>query len=118
MIFESIKIQGGANLDFKYEEDRARLTIKFEKALDVAEIVTLVIKYQTKGIMASPIFFDNAGLKFVKPDEKAPNNPWQIRSLGFTEYNKYWFPSYDYLNDFRTTELSVTVKNPLMVISN
>lgn len=118
MIFEYIKIKGGANLDFKYEEDRARLTIKFEKALDVAEIVTLVIKYQTKGIMAPSNFFDNAGLKFVKPVENAPNNPWQIRSLGFTEYNKYWFPSYDYPNDFRTTELSATVKNPLMVISN
>ena len=42
----------------------------------------------------------------------------QIWSQGETEFNRYWFPSYDTPNDFRTTELKATVDKKYSVISN
>ncbi|HLA94312.1 MAG TPA: M1 family aminopeptidase, partial [Pyrinomonadaceae bacterium] len=47
-----------------------------------------------------------------------PNKPKQIWSQGETEFNRYWFPSYDTPNDFRTTELKATVAKPFTVVSN
>ena len=35
------------------------------------------------------------GLRFIKPTPDNPNKPRQIWSQGETEFNRYWFPSYD-----------------------
>ena len=58
------------------------------------------------------------GLRFIKPTAENPNKPRQIWSQGETEFNRYWFPSYDTPNDFRTSELKATVQKPFTVISN
>ena len=58
------------------------------------------------------------GLRFIKPTADNPKKPRQIWSQGETEFNRYWFPSYDSPNDFRTTELRATVAKPFYVVSN
>src|SRR5205085_12403347 len=41
-----------------------------------------------------------------------------IFSQGESDYNRFWFPSYDSPNDFATTELTATVEKPMFVVSN
>ncbi|HEX8637758.1 MAG TPA: M1 family aminopeptidase, partial [Pyrinomonadaceae bacterium] len=53
-----------------------------------------------------------------KPTADKPDYPRQIWSQGESEYNRYWFPSFDHPSDFRTSELRATVEKPLTVISN
>ncbi len=119
MEFGSIKLKNGEDLEFEYDEVDSRLSIKFEKALGVSDTVTVVINYRTKGTdVPNTAVNGGGGLRFVKPTKEDPKRPMQIWSQGESEYNRFWFPSYDYPNDFRTTELTATVKKPLMVISN
>ncbi len=120
MTFNSIKLNGGSELKYKYDEKTSKLTIFLDRAYKYGENVTVVIDYQTKGGPAARSlgFGGGGGLTFIQPTKEDPNRPWQIWSQGESEYNKYWFPSFDYPNDFRTTEMKVTVKKPLRVIGN
>lgn len=120
MKFNSIKLKNGSGLKFEYDEKKAKLLIHLNRAYQFGDQITVVIDYQTKGksISSGTGFGGGGGLTFVKPSAEEPTKPWQIWSQGESEYNKYWFPSFDYPNDFRTTEMKVTVKKPLMAISN
>jgi aminopeptidase N len=120
MIFNSVRLKNGDDLEFSYDEKNSKLSIKMDKPYSFKDEITIIIDYQTKGISVdnSLGFGGGGGLKFVKPEKPTPTNPRQIWSQGESEYNKYWFPSYDYPNDFRTTELKATVQKPLQVISN
>lgn len=120
MAFNSVKLKNGENLKFDYDEENAKLTINFEKFYNIGDDITVVIDYRTKGTTVPNTlgFGGGGGLKYVKPENPTPTNPRQIWSQGESEYNKYWFPSYDYPNDFRTTELKATVEKPFQVISN
>lgn len=120
MVFNSVKLVGGKDLQFSYDEPKALLTINFDRAYNYGEDVTVIIDYKTKGeVVANTLGFGGGGgLKYVKPANPTPTNPRQIWSQGESEYNRFWFPSYDYPNDFRTTELTATVEKPFMVISN
>ncbi len=55
------------------------------------------------------------GLYFIHTDK---NKPVFIWSHGEPEYHRYWMPIYDYPNMKFTTELLVTVPEPLEVVSN
>ena len=120
MVFNSVKLADGKDLPFSYDEKAELLTINFDRAYKYGEDLTVVIDYKTKGeVVANTLGFGGGGgLKYVKPENPTPSNPRQIWSQGESEYNHYWFPSYDYPNDFRTTELTATVEKPFMVISN
>ena len=120
MKINSVKIKGGEDLNFSYDEKNAKLLINFAKTYNVGDEITIVIDYQTTGktVENSLGFGGGGGLKFVNPKNPTPTNPRQIWSQGESEYNKYWFPSYDYPNDFRTTEITATVEKPFQVISN
>ncbi|MCO6511958.1 MAG: DUF3458 domain-containing protein [Aridibacter famidurans] len=120
MEFGSVRIKDGEDLAFDYDEENSKLTIRFEEPMNRGDDLTVVIEYTTKGttVPSGLGFGGGGGLKFIKPTAKDPTRPMQIWSQGETEYNRYWFPSYDYPNDFRTTELKATVKKPLTVISN
>ncbi len=120
MVFNSVKLKSGEELAFSYDDKNAKLYINFEKSYDIGDEITVVIDYRTTGETVDNTlgFGGGGGLKFVKPKNPTPTNPRQIWSQGESEYNKYWFPSYDYPNDFRTTELKATVEKPYQVISN
>jgi len=120
MEFDSVKLKSGGDLGFDYDEAKSLLTIRFAQPLNVSDTETVVIRYRTKGNLVENTlgFGGGGGLKFLKPTRQQPDRPWQIWSQGESEYNKLWFPSYDYPNDFRTTELTATVKKPLIVVSN
>jgi aminopeptidase N len=58
------------------------------------------------------------GLFFILPDAGYPDKPRQAWTQGETEYNRHWFPCYDYPNDRATAELWVTAPAEMTVVSN
>ena len=119
MIFNSIKLNG-KNLTYNYDEKATLLTVNLDRIYKIGEPLTLVVDYRTKGeVVPNTLGFGGGGgLKFIKPDADNPNGRRQIWSQGESDYNRFWFPSYDAPNDFATTELTATVEKPLFVISN
>ncbi|MBA2493910.1 MAG: HEAT repeat domain-containing protein [Acidobacteria bacterium] len=119
MIINSVK-SSGKDLTFNYNEKETLLRVNLDRDYKIGELLTLVVDYRTKGetVPNTLGFGGGGGLKFVKPTADNPTKRKQIWSQGETDYNRYWFPSYDSPNDFRTSELRATVEKPLMVISN
>ncbi|MGI9035691.1 MAG: M1 family metallopeptidase, partial [Pyrinomonadaceae bacterium] len=119
MIINSVKLNG-ANLTFDYDEKQTLLSVNLDKVYRIGESLTLIVDYRTKGeIVPTTLGFGGGGgLKFIKPAAGNPRGRRQIWSQGESDYNRFWFPSYDSPNDFATSELTATVEKPLMVISN
>ncbi|HEV7376157.1 MAG TPA: M1 family aminopeptidase [Pyrinomonadaceae bacterium] len=119
MTFSSVKLLAGAPLKYEADAQQEKLRITLDRAYQPADVITLVIAYNTNGVSKDTgIGGSGRGLTFIKPNAEEPARPKQIWSQGETEYNHYWFPCYDHPNDFSTTEISATVEKPLMVISN
>ncbi len=119
MIINSVKLNG-KDLKFQYDKGANELSISLDRIYKISESLTFVVDYRTTGESVSNTlgFGGVNGLKFVKPTAENPDKRWQIWSQGETDYNRFWFPSYDSPNDFATSELTATVKKPLIVISN
>ncbi|MEO6588407.1 MAG: M1 family aminopeptidase [Pyrinomonadaceae bacterium] len=124
MTINSVKTADGANLKFNYtgKDENDNLEIILPRVYKSGEDVTVKIDYATNYVnTADPdtaIGSFGRGLRFIKPNADQPNKPMQIWSQGETEFNRYWFPSYDAPNDFRTSELKVTVDKKYTVVSN
>ena len=114
----------GAPLKFNYKGGNSdnNLEIMLPRKYKRGEDLTVKIDYRTNYVNQAAkedgITGFGRGLRFIKPTEDEPNKPRQIWSQGETEFNRYWFPSYDSPNDFRTSELKATVQKPFMVVSN
>jgi aminopeptidase N len=119
LIINSIKL-GGKDLKFSYDEPNTNLTINLDRVYKVGETITFVVDYRTKGgVIENTLGFGaGGGLKFIKPNADNPNRRKQVWSQGESDYNRFWFPSYDSPNDFATTELTATVEKPMFVVSN
>ena len=111
-------------LQFNYDggDKNDGLEIILNKTYNANEKVTIVIDYHTNYINQSdPNALGGSfgkGLRFFEPTSTTPIKRKQIWSIGESEINRYWFPSYDAPNDFRTTEFIATVDKNLIVISN
>ncbi len=119
MVINSVKL-GGKDLTFKYDEEKSALAVNLDRVYKIGEPLTFVVDYRTKGeIVPNTLGFGGGGgLKFIKPTAENPNGRRQIWSQGETDYNRFWFPSYDSPNDFATSEMTATVEKPFIVISN
>lgn len=124
MTINSVKLTSGADLKFNYDgkKDGDNLEIMLDRVYQSGEDVTVKIDYRTnyvnKADADTAIGSFGRGLRFIKPTKEEPNKPRQIWSQGESEFNRYWFPSYDSPNDFRTTELRATIAKPYFVVSN
>lgn len=108
------------NYDVKKSEDN--LEIMLGRIYPSGGDITVKIDYRTnyvnKADADTAIGNFGRGVRFIKPTDDDPGKPMQVWSQGETEFNRYWFPSYDSPNDFRTTDIKVTVEKPYTVISN
>ena len=124
MTINSVKLASGADLKFNYDgiKDGDNLEIALDRIYKSGEDVTVKIDYSTNYVNRADadtaIGSFGRGLRFIKPTKEEPKKPYQIWSQGESEFNRYWFPSYDSPNDFRTTELRATVAKPYFVVSN
>jgi aminopeptidase N len=124
MTIDGVSIPNGSKLTFTYDgkKDNDNLEIKLGRVYKSGEDITVRVDYKTnyvnKADSDTAIGNFGRGLRFIKPSADNPNKPRQIWSQGESEFNRYWFPSYDSPNDFRTTELRATVAKPFTVVSN
>lgn len=124
MTISSVKLPNGTDLKFNYAGKDAdnNLEIILDRVYKAGEDVTVKIDYRTNYVNTADadtaIGSFGRGLRFIKPTADNPNKPHQIWSQGETEFNRYWFPSYDNPNDFHTSELKATVDKKYTVVSN
>ncbi len=124
MTINSVTLANGTPLKFNYDKEKEQdnLEIMLDRQYKRGEDVRVKIDYRTNYVNTADadtaIGSFGRGLRFIKPTANEPNKPRQIWSQGETEFNRYWFPSYDSPNDFRTSELKATVEKPYTVISN
>ncbi len=120
MIINSVKLTHAKSLTFNYDEKESRLSVNLDRAYKVGESITIVVDYRTKGVSIenSLGFGGGGGLKFTKPTPANPTRRKQVWSQGESDFNRFWFPSYDSPNDFATSELTATVEKPMFVVSN
>ena len=124
MTIDGVSLVGGGPLKFTYDskKDNDNLAIQLGRTVKAGEDVKVKVDYKTNYVNTADadtaIGSFGRGLRFIKPSVEDPNKPRQIWSQGETEFNRYWFPSYDSPNDFRTTDIHVTVAKPFFVVSN
>ncbi|MBP6214385.1 MAG: hypothetical protein KA447_15205, partial [Pyrinomonadaceae bacterium] len=125
MTINSVKLAGGGALQFAYDakKENDNLEITLDRVYRAGEDVKVVVDYRTNYVnkvddTETAIGSFGRGLRFIKPNADNPNKPRQIWSQGESEFNRYWFPSYDSPNDFRTTEMRATVAKPFTVVGN
>lgn len=100
-------VLGRESLQFSTSGEQLRIALR--RPARFTDTLTIVVRYA-----ASP----RKGLYFVQPDSSYPDRPWQVWSQGQAEDNHFWFPCYDYPNDFATSEMIVTVDERFTAISN
>ncbi|MEO8042998.1 MAG: M1 family aminopeptidase [Acidobacteriota bacterium] len=124
MTINSVKTADGKTLQFNYKggADNDNLEITLDRVYRSGEDATVKVDYATNYVNSADgdtaIGGFGRGLRFIIPGADEPNKPKQIWSQGESEFNRYWFPSYDSPNDFRTSELKATVEKPFFVVSN
>lgn len=120
----SITSETGRSLKFDYDggDKNDNLKITLDRVYQAGEDAMVKINYRTNWVnMSDPNNLSGStgkGIRFFEPTSNDPNRPREIWSMGDPESNRYWFPGYDSLNDFRTTEFTATVDKKLTVISN
>ncbi len=124
MTIDSVTLTKGGDLKFKYDgkDGDDNLEIMLDRVYRAGEDISVKIAYKTNYVNAADsegiLGGFGRGLRFIKPTADNPNKPRQIWSQGESEFNRYWFPSYDSPNDFRTTDIRTTVEKPFSVVSN
>ena len=94
----------------EYRTEAETLVIVLDHRYAYGESLSVSVAYD----VSSP----KRGLYFVKPDSGYPNKHWQVWSQGEADDNHFWFPCYDYPNDFSTSEMYATVNEKFTAIGN
>lgn len=125
MTIDGVTRVGGGALKFAYDgkKDNDNLDITLDRVYRAGEDVSVKVDYKTNYVnkvddTETSIGSFGRGLRFIKPTADRPSKPRQIWSQGESEFNRYWFPSYDTPNDFRTTDMRATVSKPFYVVGN
>jgi aminopeptidase N len=124
MTINSVKSGVGKVLKYNYagKDSDNNLEIMLDREYKRDETVIVTVDYKTNYVNTADadtaIGSFGRGLRFIKPTANQPNKPYQIWSQGESEFNRYWFPSYDSTNDFRTTDVKVTTEKKYTVVSN
>ena len=99
----------GKPVALKFETGDPRLWITLDRAYSPSQDLHVRIVYHG---------FPRTGLFFVNPNANYPQWPREIMSQGEPEFNRYWFPCWDFPNDMSTSETVTTVPEGQSVVSN
>lgn len=117
-------IKGGRQIPLKYAyNDDHNLRIKLDKTYKANESYTIYIDYVAKPDeyqekYGTDDFLGIKGMYFINPKGEEKDKPTQIWTQGETESSSVWFPTIDKTNQKTTQELSVTVDNKYVTLSN
>ena len=101
--------QGSGAVSCKFETGGGKLKITLDKAHGPDDTLELAVHYAGQ---------PKKGMVFVVNDPAYPERPFAIWTQGEPDDTHYWLPCYDHPNDRATSEMIVTVENPLVVVSN
>ncbi|MGJ1241862.1 MULTISPECIES: M1 family aminopeptidase [Sphingobacterium] len=115
-------VNGQQLVPLKYSYDNNSLLIKLDRNYVAKEQYTVYLDYTAKPnllkVQGSAAINDAKGLYFINPDERMPNKPRQIWTQGETEASSAWFPTIDRPNQKTTAEISMTVLDNYVSLSN
>lgn len=105
----SLEQASGAPVKLPYDVRDRRLWITLDRDYDAANTLKVRVVYHG---------FPRAGLFFVNPTKDYPLWPQEVYSQGEAQFNRYWFPCWDYPNDMAASETVTTVPEGQNVVSN
>lgn len=115
-------VNGEQMIPLKYTYDDHSILIKLDRNYLSNEKYTIYLDYTAKPNLlkaqGSAAINDAKGLYFINPDERTPNKPRQIWTQGETEASSAWFPTIDRPNQKTTAEISMTVLDNYVSLSN
>ncbi|MGQ9897610.1 MAG: M1 family metallopeptidase [Acidobacteriota bacterium] len=116
----NVATESGVKLDFQHDKAAEKLIIALDRGYGRNDMVKLDITYQAHSMPPTGGLFGmfGTGLTFLRPTSAAFKGRHQIWSQGETEYNRNWFPCFDFPNDKFTSEVRARVERPYTVVSN
>ena len=116
-------VKGSQQIPLKYEYDDWNLKIKLDRTYKSNETYTIYIDYTAKPDEFEEKYGQGAmlgikGMYFINPKGEDKDKPTQIWTQGETESSSAWFPTIDRTNQRCTQELTVTVDNKYVTLSN
>lgn len=93
----------------EFDSHQRKLVVRPARRLKEAEAAEVQIEYDCR---------PRRGLYFVEPSKLYPKKPIQVWTQGESEDNHAWFPGYDHPNNKATSEVLLTVRDPLVAVSN
>ncbi|MFT4152448.1 M1 family metallopeptidase [Parafilimonas sp.] len=112
----------GKKTPLKYSYDSMFLRIKLNKTYKADENYTVYIDYVSKPDewreKGSAAITDAKGLYFINPLGKDSAKATEIWTQGETEHNSVWMPTIDKPNQKLTDEISMTVPDKYVTLSN
>jgi aminopeptidase N len=123
-IFNTVAlVKGGKMIPLQYEKDDFTIRIKLDRTYKANERYTVYIDYTARPDEFEEKYDKGAqlgikGLFFIDPKDEDPTKPTQIWTQGESESSSGWFPTIDKTNQKTTQELTVTVDNKYVTLSN
>jgi len=115
-------VKDGKKTPLKYTYDNLIIDIELDKTYTKDEQYQIFIDYVAKPdeleAGGSAAITSDKGLYFINADGSDPNKPQQIWTQGETEASSCWFPTIDAPNEKTTQELSMTVQERFITLSN
>jgi len=108
------------DLNYTYKDDQIRISLG--KRFTRNDAYKIYIQYtanpQRVKAVGSAAITDAKGLYFIDPKDEDPSKPTQIWTQGETESSSCWFPTIDKPNEKMTQEISITVPDKFLTLSN
>lgn len=116
-------VKGTQKVALKYTYDDFQLRIQLDKTYKAGEKYQVYIDYTAKPDEFEARYDAQAmlgikGMYFINPKGEEKNKPTQIWTQGETESSSAWFPTIDKTAQKTTQELTVTVDNKYVTLSN
>lgn len=115
-------VKGTSQSPLKYNYDGMMLQIRLDKTYKNNEQYTVYIEYTAKPdelqVQGSAAITDAKGLYFINPRGEEKDKPTQIWTQGETEATSVWVPTIDKPNQKTTEEISMTVPDKYVTLSN
>ena len=105
-----------------YANDSSQIIFRLPRPYKKGEEVTVTVYYEAhpKGSLAedATAILSDQGLFFIDPLDTIPDLPRQIWTQGETSSSRKWFPTLDQPNERTTQEITLTVPDSMMTLSN
>jgi aminopeptidase N len=118
-----VLVRGTQEIPLKYENTDWELKIKLDRTYKMGEKYMVYIDYVARPDEFEKKYDQNAvlgikGMYFINPLGEDKDKPTQIWTQGETQSSCGWFPTIDRTNQKTTEELTVTVADKYVTLSN